>query len=230
MNMNSITIPEDFICPITQELMKNPVVAADGQSYEKEAILCWLQGGHETSPLTGLKLKSDVLIENYRLKSIIETFQRETQRERQIKDDLEMTIGLMKEMIVQEKEEKTEYAEALKRKSEENDVLKTSLLKLQKEMQTKRQSSGQPVLHNENNSSKAAQALVNFLKCSICHKKVLESLVFRNVYCKHQYCLSCIQAEGKPSVSLCYLRICPGRLSIRELTQLYGKKTRLALK
>lgn len=29
----------DYLCPITQDLMKDPVVAADGHSYEKESIL-----------------------------------------------------------------------------------------------------------------------------------------------------------------------------------------------
>ncbi len=33
--------------------MENPVIAADGHSYEKEAITQWFSSGHNTSPLTG---------------------------------------------------------------------------------------------------------------------------------------------------------------------------------
>ena len=32
--------PEDFLCPITQELMKDPVVASDGHTYEKYVVPC----------------------------------------------------------------------------------------------------------------------------------------------------------------------------------------------
>jgi hypothetical protein len=33
--------------------MKNPVMAADGHSYEKEAILKWFSTGSLKSPMTG---------------------------------------------------------------------------------------------------------------------------------------------------------------------------------
>ena len=35
-------ISENYECPITHEIMINPVVAADGHSYEHKAILEWL--------------------------------------------------------------------------------------------------------------------------------------------------------------------------------------------
>ena len=34
--------PDDFVCPITQELMVDPHVCADGHSYERDAIAAWL--------------------------------------------------------------------------------------------------------------------------------------------------------------------------------------------
>ena len=40
-----IDIPEDYLCPITQEMMENPVLAADGHSYEYSAIHEWLKTG-----------------------------------------------------------------------------------------------------------------------------------------------------------------------------------------
>ena len=34
--------PDDFICPITLEQLKDPVVAADGLTYEREALQEWI--------------------------------------------------------------------------------------------------------------------------------------------------------------------------------------------
>lgn len=63
--------PTEFLCPITQDLMSDPVVCADGHSYERSAIAAWLAGGHATSPLTGARLPSAALTPNYALRSII---------------------------------------------------------------------------------------------------------------------------------------------------------------
>ncbi len=54
--------------------MENPVVAADGHSYEKDSIISWFKKGHITSPLTNTKLKNKKLIDNFALKKIILTF------------------------------------------------------------------------------------------------------------------------------------------------------------
>ena len=88
-----IDIPEDLICPITQEIMENPVVAADGHSYEQSEILEWLQKGKKVSPLTGEPLKHDTLIENHRLRAIISGFKERLPyfiREQQIKLDFDV--------------------------------------------------------------------------------------------------------------------------------------------
>ena len=46
--------PDELLCPITLELLRDPVVlAGDGKVYEREAIAAWL-ARHATSPLTGL--------------------------------------------------------------------------------------------------------------------------------------------------------------------------------
>lgn len=46
----SNNIPDDYICPLTQDIMNNPVMAADGHSYEQSAILEWLKNGNIVSP------------------------------------------------------------------------------------------------------------------------------------------------------------------------------------
>lgn len=64
-----------FICPITGEPMEDPVVAADGETYERHAITDWLHRpvegfpkGHSTSPITKAILPSKLLQPNNRLK------------------------------------------------------------------------------------------------------------------------------------------------------------------
>ena len=68
-----IDVPEDYICPITQKLIEDPVFAADGHTYEKIAIQEWFEK-HDTSPITNLKLENKNLIPNYAIKSCIQAF------------------------------------------------------------------------------------------------------------------------------------------------------------
>ncbi|KAJ7969926.1 U-box domain-containing protein kinase family protein [Quillaja saponaria] len=64
-------IPTHFVCPIFQEVMEDPHIAADGFTYEAEAIRGWLKSGHHTSPMTNLKLENDTLVPNYALHNAI---------------------------------------------------------------------------------------------------------------------------------------------------------------
>ena len=55
--------PDDLQCPISQELMRDPVVAADGRTYERAQIVEWYRG-HDTSPMTNERLDSKHLFSN----------------------------------------------------------------------------------------------------------------------------------------------------------------------
>ncbi|CAN4114828.1 unnamed protein product [Withania somnifera] len=68
-------LPNFFLCPILQEVMKNPHVAADGFSYELEAIEEWLKTGRDASPMTNLKLKDTHLTPNHSLRALIQDSQ-----------------------------------------------------------------------------------------------------------------------------------------------------------
>eukprot|EP00931_Biecheleriopsis_adriatica_P012430 TRINITY_DN113570_c0_g1_i1.p1 TRINITY_DN113570_c0_g1~~TRINITY_DN113570_c0_g1_i1.p1 ORF type:complete len:148 (+),score=17.55 TRINITY_DN113570_c0_g1_i1:65-508(+) len=68
--------PAECSCPIMQEVMEDPVVAADGSSYERRAIEQWLQSGRSTSPLTNLPLSHHTLIPNNALRSLIQDVMR----------------------------------------------------------------------------------------------------------------------------------------------------------
>jgi hypothetical protein len=51
--------------------MKNPHIAADGFTYEAEAIEDWLET-HDTSPMTNLPLRNCVTIPNSALRLVIQ--------------------------------------------------------------------------------------------------------------------------------------------------------------
>ena len=62
-----------WICPLTMDVFYDPVVAADGQSYERWAIEKWL-ATHITSPSTNESLQHRHLVENVNLRSSIEQY------------------------------------------------------------------------------------------------------------------------------------------------------------
>ncbi|XP_020229692.1 U-box domain-containing protein 14 [Cajanus cajan] len=67
----SPVIPDDFRCPISLELMKDPVIVSTGQTYERSCIQKWLDAGHKTCPKTQQTLVHTALTPNYVLKSLI---------------------------------------------------------------------------------------------------------------------------------------------------------------
>jgi len=65
-------VPSYFICPILQDVMRDPLIAADGFTYEADAIREWLDSGHRTSPMTNLELPHRDLLPNHALRSAIQ--------------------------------------------------------------------------------------------------------------------------------------------------------------
>ncbi|CAM6106445.1 unnamed protein product [Calypogeia fissa] len=63
--------PDDFKCPISLELMNDPVIVATGQTYERVCIQKWLDNGHKTCPKTQQQLSHLALTPNYVLRSLI---------------------------------------------------------------------------------------------------------------------------------------------------------------
>lgn len=68
---NATSIPEDFLCPISLELMRDPVIVATGQTYERSYIQRWIDSGNLTCPKTQQKLQNLTLTPNYVLRSLI---------------------------------------------------------------------------------------------------------------------------------------------------------------
>lgn len=67
----SLMIPHEFLCPISLEIMADPVIIATGQTYERESIQKWLSSGHRTCPKTGQKLNYLTLAPNLALRKLI---------------------------------------------------------------------------------------------------------------------------------------------------------------
>ena len=65
--------PDSYICSISQDIMKDPVICSDGHTYEKEFIEKWLKNNN-TSPLTNKILENKNLIPNFALKKAIDEY------------------------------------------------------------------------------------------------------------------------------------------------------------
>ncbi|KAH7571007.1 hypothetical protein JRO89_XS05G0238900 [Xanthoceras sorbifolium] len=68
---DALVIPDDFLCPISLELMRDPVIVATGQTYERSYIQRWIDCGNVTCPKTQQKLQHLTLTPNYVLRSLI---------------------------------------------------------------------------------------------------------------------------------------------------------------
>jgi hypothetical protein len=70
---DSNQVPNEFIGPITLEIMIDPVITADGHSFERSAIEMWFQNGRNLiSPKTNQRLPNGNLIPNIALRSRIQ--------------------------------------------------------------------------------------------------------------------------------------------------------------
>ena len=66
-------LPEEVLCPITTELMVDPVFTADGHTYERKSIELWLTK-KRTSPLTGEPLAHTFLTPNHALRALCQKY------------------------------------------------------------------------------------------------------------------------------------------------------------
>jgi hypothetical protein len=79
INYNHLTmaevgnIPQSFVCPLTHEIMLDPVVDPEGNTYERAAIEDWL-AQNASSPVTRSPLQISQLAPNRVLKEIIDEF------------------------------------------------------------------------------------------------------------------------------------------------------------
>ena len=70
------TPPKHFLCPISQDVMKDPVLTTAFQTYERESIEKWFALGHRSDPMTGQRLGSTALRPNAPLRDAINEWQK----------------------------------------------------------------------------------------------------------------------------------------------------------
>ncbi|URE43377.1 U-box domain-containing protein [Musa troglodytarum] len=70
-----VELPDDFRCPISLEVMTDPVILPSGHTFDRASIQRWLDSGNRTCPVTNLPLPpSPSLIPNHALRSLISSF------------------------------------------------------------------------------------------------------------------------------------------------------------
>ncbi|CAI9783882.1 unnamed protein product [Fraxinus pennsylvanica] len=68
-------LPDDFKCPISLEIMSDPVILSSGHTFDRVSIQRWLDSGHRTCPVSKLPLpEPPTLIPNHALRSLISNY------------------------------------------------------------------------------------------------------------------------------------------------------------
>ncbi|CAL0326857.1 unnamed protein product [Lupinus luteus] len=68
---SGVSVPPYFRCPLSLELMLDPVIVASGQTYERQSIQKWLDHGLTVCPKTHQRLMHTNLIPNYTVKAMV---------------------------------------------------------------------------------------------------------------------------------------------------------------
>ncbi|KAG2318170.1 hypothetical protein Bca52824_021292 [Brassica carinata] len=69
--LETVSCPDEFRCPLSNELMRDPVVLASGQTYDKLFIQKWLSSGNRTCPKTKQVLSHTGLTPNLLISDMI---------------------------------------------------------------------------------------------------------------------------------------------------------------
>ncbi|GMJ06734.1 plant U-box 23 [Hibiscus trionum] len=73
--MDEIDVPPFFICPISLEIMKDPVTVSTGITYDRASIEQWLFSGKNTAcPVTKQVISDSELVPNHTLRRLIQSW------------------------------------------------------------------------------------------------------------------------------------------------------------
>ncbi|KAL6218850.1 hypothetical protein ACLB2K_012057 [Fragaria x ananassa] len=72
LDLVGVQIPYHFRCPISLELMRDPVIISTGQTYDRHSIESWVATGNTTCPVTRTQLADFTLIPNHTLRRLIQ--------------------------------------------------------------------------------------------------------------------------------------------------------------
>nr|XP_043613346.1 U-box domain-containing protein 21-like [Erigeron canadensis] len=73
VEVDEVTIPDHFRCPISLELMKDPVTLSTGITYDRESVEKWIyEDGKHTCPVSGVVLTSLDPVPNHTIRRMIQ--------------------------------------------------------------------------------------------------------------------------------------------------------------
>ncbi|KAF3785580.1 U-box domain-containing protein 20 [Nymphaea thermarum] len=72
VDLSDVVIPPAFRCPISLDLMKDPVILSTGITYDRQSIERWLDDGNLVCPVTKQPLQSSELVPNHALLRVIQ--------------------------------------------------------------------------------------------------------------------------------------------------------------
>lgn len=72
-HLEDLEVPDSFKCPITFAIMKEPATTRNGLTYDRPAIMQWIQQ-HRRDPTTAQKLKAHHLSPNLSLRTVIQSW------------------------------------------------------------------------------------------------------------------------------------------------------------
>jgi U-box domain len=90
------SIPHEFICPLTMEIMIHPVMDRYGRSYERSAIAEWITTQNATCPITRQLLHIKNLYPNNKLRKEIARWREEQG------DDITLDSSMDENTIIEE--------------------------------------------------------------------------------------------------------------------------------
>ncbi|KAK9733976.1 hypothetical protein RND81_04G105200 [Saponaria officinalis] len=71
VNDPSISCPSEFLCPLSKQLFRDPVIISTGQTYDRPFIQKWLKSGHRICPLTQQVLTHSFVTPNFLVREMI---------------------------------------------------------------------------------------------------------------------------------------------------------------
>ncbi|KAG8072313.1 hypothetical protein GUJ93_ZPchr0006g42635 [Zizania palustris] len=65
-------VPDHFLCPISLDMMRDPVTAPTGITYDRDSVEGWLERGGATCPVTSRPLRLEELVPNHATRRMIQ--------------------------------------------------------------------------------------------------------------------------------------------------------------
>jgi len=121
-------IPKNLTCPISLCLMKDPVIASDNITYDRESIEQWLKAGHSTSPITRQTITIENIRPNMFARNLCDEYREKTL------NGVNISIEETDEKLDDLKEKHKEKIKKLKEKEEELKDIQKKTLQYQREV------------------------------------------------------------------------------------------------